>query len=125
MKDQFVPYDLALKMKELGFDEDCMAYFDQWEHHGVTKQAFRFNYNGSKVVDDLITPTPLWQQAFDWFSDNKKMSSHTVDYEGKCLWMIRITGDKTGTAKGYSKFEKSRQEARVECLKKLIELCKK
>ena len=27
MKDQFVTYEIALKLKELGFDEECFAYY--------------------------------------------------------------------------------------------------
>ena len=29
MKNLFIPYDLALAMKELGFDESCFTLFDQ------------------------------------------------------------------------------------------------
>ena len=27
MKEQFVTYEIALKLKELGFDEPCIAYY--------------------------------------------------------------------------------------------------
>ena len=27
MKEQFVPYELAAKLKELGFDEACLAFY--------------------------------------------------------------------------------------------------
>ena len=27
MKEQFVTYNIALKLKELGFDEECLAYY--------------------------------------------------------------------------------------------------
>ena len=27
MKDQFAPYEIAKKLKELGFDEECYEYY--------------------------------------------------------------------------------------------------
>lgn len=73
MKHLFVPYELALKLKEKGFDEECF---------------YRYNHNGSgspnpkwdgKLVnnrkwerfadyDDCIA-APLYQQVVDWFRE--------------------------------------------------------
>lgn len=66
MKDEFVPYEIALAMKELGFDERCYAYYST--HHSVP--TFHSYYpsgldNESKWNDD-VTIVPLYQQAFDY-----------------------------------------------------------
>lgn len=126
MKDQFVHYELALQMKELGFDEECFsAYTDHFEKNKISMMGLSIYELGFFNCEKQCL-APLWQQAFDWFSDKKRMSSHIIEHnEGRIYWRIILKGNKTGTAKGYSKFEKSRQEARFECLKKLIELCKK
>ena len=29
MEKEFVPYELALRMKALGFDEPCFGYYDE------------------------------------------------------------------------------------------------
>lgn len=44
MIDNFLPYQQALDLKELGFDEECFDYYDQ-------------------------VPAPLYQQAFKFFRD--------------------------------------------------------
>ncbi len=62
MEKLFVPYDLAVALKELGFDDECLKH---WVHYG--------DYNYSLVTPkpnsnyDYIS-APLWQQAFDWFA---------------------------------------------------------
>lgn len=41
MKKEFVPYELAVKLKELGFDEPCLAVFNE-------SKKFRINTFGGK-----------------------------------------------------------------------------
>src|SRR5690606_34285503 len=68
MEKQFVPYELSVKLKELGFDEECFGWYDfetfkeaniKWSH------CSNYDLNWSK----LNCTAPLWQQAFDWFRD--------------------------------------------------------
>ena len=33
MEKEFVPYELAVKLKELGFDEECFGYYTELDHH--------------------------------------------------------------------------------------------
>lgn len=40
MKDQFVSYPIALKLKELGFDEPCFGYYTpmkEWMMEGTIR----------------------------------------------------------------------------------------
>ncbi len=58
----FVPYEQALALKELGFDEPCFAYYDM---------AQEFNFPGCTMhnrnfINLKATMTPLYQQAFRW-----------------------------------------------------------
>jgi hypothetical protein len=64
MKKQFVTYDIAVDLKELGFDKECFGYFiienkelipENWSQH-PNKSTWTIN-------------APLWQQAFDWFRE--------------------------------------------------------
>lgn len=60
---QFVTYETALKLKELGFDEKCFKYYES------DKRLIWFDYDHSLsnyVIGDAIT-APLWQQVIDWF----------------------------------------------------------
>jgi len=65
MNKEFVTYEQAVALKELGFDEPCLAYFD-------AEKVFKFP--GTTMCNrnflDLLTLTaPLNQQAFRWFRE--------------------------------------------------------
>ena len=58
MEKEFVTYEIALALKELGFDEPCLAYFEDKElMHGMLNNLGKRRY--------LVSP--LWQQVIDWF----------------------------------------------------------
>ena len=61
MKEQFVTYEIALKLKELGFDEECLgAYIPDENNYLEIGGIF-------KECKSLIK-APLWQQAIDWLN---------------------------------------------------------
>ena len=66
IKSLFVPYEEALALEELGFDEYCFATVDQidYVHIKGTKSSPR----GSMVFDTISCPT--FSQVFKWFRDN-------------------------------------------------------
>ena len=69
MNKEFIPYEQALELKELGFDEGCLArYFEDG------KSIF---YTQSKIFKDCI-PAPLYQQAFRWFRKKYKFTYSIV-----------------------------------------------
>ena len=63
MKKQFVTYEIALKLKELGFDEECLGYYT------INNKGLLYPYNKSKYINrkDFLCVAPLWQQVTDWF----------------------------------------------------------
>jgi hypothetical protein len=74
MNKEFVTYEQALALKELGFDEPC---FYRYNHSGTTPPdpkwdgKLRNNRKWEKFgdYDDCIC-SPLYQQAFRWFREN-------------------------------------------------------
>jgi hypothetical protein len=89
MKDQFVTYEIAKKLKELGFDKPCFTYFfaDTNELYESTVRMYNFN-RGQEVS------CPLWQQVIDWF-DTKKIiitRSFGSNFEGG-KWLIGHKGE--------------------------------
>ena len=83
MEEQFVTYEIALKLKELGFDEECLAYYDIKmlfpveqplpDEFNTTKTNNiyynnDFHYTSIKLEDDIII-APLYQQVTDWFRE--------------------------------------------------------
>jgi len=119
MNKEFIPYQQALALKELGFDEPCLGYY---------------NYNGShffkykpKTDDKNLTKAPLYQQAFRWFRDKYGLHRHICYFEDTTVWHGDIYDIKNGglmnppmELTNYQTYE----EAELECLKKLIEIVK-
>jgi len=66
MKEQFVTYEIALKLKELCFNEPCMGLY-----YIENKKFNKTNYSHSNIVEsnDYIIDAPLWQQVIDWFRE--------------------------------------------------------
>jgi hypothetical protein len=57
MEKEFVPYELALELKQLGFDGPCLSYYE----------GESFSYHLASIKgDDYIIPAPLYQQVFRW-----------------------------------------------------------
>ena len=124
MNKEFIPYEQALELEELGFDEPCIATIDQTEfiHIKGTEYPIRGDmwYN---TID-----APLYQQAFRWFRDKKlidgRVSRHGESDGGYSYrWdIIHEYGvyEERHFKKGYKIYE----EAELACLKQLIEIIK-
>ena len=68
MKDKFVTYPIALMLKELGYDEECLASFEG--------NTFGLVANYTKCKNSLEATevtAPLWQDAIDWLADEHKI----------------------------------------------------
>ena len=116
----FIPYDLALELKELGFNEECIMFYRGIENELVYSFEYK-RFKNSQYVDKTSISAPLWQQAFRWFRE--KYNLHYIVYkniniDGYDFCEITIDGIiNKNTFKTY-------EEAELECLKKLIEIAK-
>ena len=129
MENQFVPYEIALEIKELGFEEPCIAVYvenpiptikEKWlKAHFVN--SFKEYYN-SKLKKENVA-VPLWQQAFDWFREKYNLTSWVYQSNNESFHYSILQNGRFMTA-GY-KSTVTYEEARQACLEKLIELCKK
>lgn len=124
MDKYFVPYEQALALKELGFDEPCTRYY--WID-GLYSQHYNipFNYNGKENSISV----PVYQQAFGWFRQEHGLYSHVREsyaFDNTLEFVSQINGSYVnhGIAdKPINRFE-THEEAELECLKKLIEIVK-
>jgi len=113
MKNEFIPYEQALELKELGFDELCLFYY-------ADNEALRI-YHQSEIYDDLIG-APLYQQAFRWFREEYELHGEPFSQKRPAdnfKYAFKISG-KDIMYDGYDTYE----EAELACLKKLIEVVK-
>jgi hypothetical protein len=122
MKNEFVPYEQALELKELGFDEPCFGFYNYLgqlilmvqENENVIE-----TYKNSYVKIGKQYAAPLYQQAFRWFRDKHNLYN-TISKNG-----YMIEGETNGDFLRITKLSlKSYEEAELACLKKLIELVK-
>ena len=73
MQKQFVNYGIALKLKELGFDEKCIAIYDAYQDNRlVYLSEDGRNASGTIATNesmDFSCLAPLYQQVVDWFRE--------------------------------------------------------
>jgi hypothetical protein len=125
MTQEFVPYELASRMKQLGFDELCFAYFKDEEFQYPNPYE---PFKNSEQKSWFVT-APLYQQAFRWF--RKRCSIHceitqTTDWEeDNESWNFVIYKYRLGNNDGMKDSDvdfNTYEEAELECLEKLIEI---
>jgi len=129
MQKQFVTHEIALALKELGFDEPCLKYW--LKENNLQNASFNWgkekgyytNSHINKYIDPEVNSctAPLWQQAIDWFREEYNLNiwisctswlnSYTFHYN----WNSDIINDSTK----YAKYEDCRGQA----ILKAIELC--
>ena len=129
MKEQFTTYEIALKLKELGFDEECFAYFHpdsdfcMFEYYDLERQnsTIQSHYGGIKQCT-----APLWQQVIDWFRENHKLhiELQTGDFLYYAVLYQANENNHIGNDVWSSLDELSYYEARKQAILKTIELCK-
>ena len=121
INNQFIPYNLALELRNLGFDDYVFAFY--WTD---TKQLILDSPNYLGKHNGVHLQAPLWQQAFDWFRDKYNLVSeifHNPEYEWK-NWKYRFywTTERLRLSNISDGHYETYEEARLECLKKLIKI---
>ena len=115
MKKEFVPYKLALRMKQLGFNEPCLAFYG--DENDFSMDSSRKNNPFRKTE----CTTPLYQQAFRWFREKYQLHS-TITSISQESWQWHITKPGESLGKLYDEDFYTYEEAEVACLEKLIEI---
>lgn len=124
LQTEFVPYDLSLKMKALGFDEPCIYYVD--------KNNNSYIYNFQTHPDEFIEwcgvnviPTPTFSQCFRWFREKYTYAGFIQlvepEYGGDYGYVIYYKLNHLAVDH-WNKGFKSYEEAELACLDKLISI---
>ena len=123
MEKEFVPYELAVKLKELGFDEECFGVY-------IAGQLMITNDSIYNSTDIPVIKVPTFSQAFRWFREKHKLQHHI--WSGKLNHIfygydilnieeqefVMNNSDIGGGDCDYDTYE----EAEQACLDKLIEI---
>jgi hypothetical protein len=113
MEKEFIPYEQALALKELGFDKPCFGHF-------LNKKFYLKSFDRQ---GDGITLRPTYSQAFRFFREKYGLNSH-IHQESRNNYSYCCGQGYSDEIGGYQDFE-TYEEAQLECLKKLIEIVKK
>ena len=84
MKNLFVPYELAVKLKEKGFDEPCFGHwnynndeinywYDEEIQNERTNKYFLNSEEQFPKMNKNGCTAPLYQQVIDWFRDKHEI----------------------------------------------------
>lgn len=112
----FIPCKLADEMRILGFDEPCIAMYD--DDCGLEDLSMwvddeeNDHFQNSMWNEPLFIAAPTWDQAFAWIL--KKLDRHSIT-----RW-----DDWSGTIGDMSRQSECYFGSKVECLEILIGLCK-
>lgn len=131
MEKEFVTYDLALRMKALGFDEPCLT---RW---GCTsKKLYLLSFKplsnkDEEVLSGDFIAAPTWQSAFEFFRDKHSLESNIIfqqvyyEHGDKNVYEVIIESNvdydfnlNITPLEGFKKHK----EAQKSCLEKLCEI---
>ena len=146
MNKEFIPYNLALGLKELGFNEPCFGYWkmSDWLIEEKTR-------TDEYTHADQLCSAPTFSQAFRWFREKYQLVHEIswskykggVSFDYDIFSLVLPTDDELGDEndiqpdksmetydslvdKGFRWHESDTYEgAELSCLIKLIEICKK
>ena len=125
MESLFCPYELALELKELGFDEiSLFCYTTAYEGNPLLHCPHLLLNSQLEGFENEPISAPLWQQAFRFFRE--KYGLHYIickniqmdGYGYREVILIPYMEENENT------IFKTYEEAEVECLVKLIEIAK-
>jgi hypothetical protein len=114
MENEFVPYELALRMKQLGFVKPCVAFYE------VFKGDVRDVYTISSEVcerlcsDEKFVKAPTFSQVFRWFREKYNVHMVPSKYDENRWWIQWGTW----TSSVFNTYE----EAELACLEKLLDI---
>jgi len=118
IEKEFVPYEEALALKELGFNKPCFGY---WKSKNWLIQE-KTRTDGYTHADQECS-APLYQQVFRWFREKHKLYSWiTMELGNKSTFCWVLSGEHTSTQ--YAAYFHTYEEAELACLIKLIEIVK-
>jgi len=128
MEKEFVPYDLALRLKALGFNEPCFGFYKEFVGKWLIMmptQLTQHEQNNliSYIEDGWLVSAPTFSQAFRWFREKYNLKSYirfrTEKNTNKEHYDWVIEGQKVI----YRHF-KTYEAAEIACIRRLIRIVK-
>ena len=124
MKDLFVPYKIALQLKELGFDEPCFGiWIGRGSKYDVMYVAKQEDAWMAEQNDGILAP--IFAQAFEFIREKYNLLGCSQYFKGGYYcYTINDMKDTKESNRLFTEFS-TFKEAEIACLEKLIEILKK
>ena len=123
---EFIPYEQALEIKELGFEATPLGGFKQdaifYYEKGEIYYDYRPMYSSTAHEGQIIAP--LYQQAFRWFRERGYYTDLFVDDNKTFGFCITYFSYNERIDKPMQRDFNTYEESELACLKKLIEIVK-
>ena len=123
----FVPYEIALALKELGFESPYpiggfqggkVFYYEKGELYYDGRPMYSSDAHSGQLL------APLYQQAFRWFRETYRLDGKPEYFLNNFYCFIINDMKQEDTSRRLFTEFSSYEEAELECLKKLIEIVK-
>ena len=130
MKNQICSYEIAKQLKELEFDEECLASYHNTKIIGYEKESWLvLNEDSDQFLEStFICKAPLWQQVIDWFREKQNIciNIEPITFDDEPTYIFEIINLKNGMLLNdiNSSFIDP-NEAREQAILKALELCQK
>jgi len=120
MEKEFIPYDQALELKEIGFDEPWFGYYICRNSALGVRLEITTNWIDLMQYDSSSCKAPLYQQAFRWFRDRYNIDGFVRIQPLNEKYGFVIYNREKDNFKEFSAEYTSVEDAELECLKEII-----
>lgn len=121
-KDIFAPKELSQKLREIGFDKPCIAYYG-----AEINETYPFNVQYKPILisinqpSEKAIPAPTWEQVFKWFREKGYLFVIGYDFSDK-KYNYKIVIKKHNeisriTSENYPTYEQARENLALELIK--------
>ena len=127
MNKEFIPYEQAIELKELKFDEPCLAFYNKENKINLGYCANGFQDN---TTLEIKCTAPLYQQSFTWFREKHKILAVIDSPCNGVGYFYGFNRIETPLIRGHNFIQGSDkthinyEEAQLACLKQLIKIVK-
>jgi hypothetical protein len=124
MDKEFVTYEVALALKELGFNETCLSRYcavTEWEK--LTGEILFQNIDCNSS-ERFLLKAPLKQQVFRWFREKYDLHSYVFAWLRRVGWGYDIPNESSTFIQTDDNTFTTYEEAENACIDKLIEIAK-
>lgn len=118
MEKYFVPYELALKLKEIDFNKPCFFAYDKCGMFCSDLRTNEQKFNGVNYNSSSYTSAPMLDQVFDFFLEEYDIDILERPHIGKTKKYICDPAGMRLEAKN------TKLEARLQCINEIIEIIK-